>query len=220
MYRYPQAQYSNTWTCGPHRKSGLTTQTHITPPQPSRPWFKSLPTPQLHHPHPCNPNTDTRPRLLLFFTGLVKPKPNPNPLIPSPPTPPQRKHIHISHTPQTPLIPRTTLIHSTSATLDTIPEPSVQPTCPALTTTTPHPFPAPALSSPSDPRTTTLYQHTPMQHKQQYTEQSQRPPHPHRVLWKTHRHSKNDHMTTDTTQGHRPSSKSERNLIILQVNIN
>ena len=27
-------------------------------------------------------------------------------------------------------------------------------------------------------------------------------------------------MTTDTTQGHRPSSKSERNLIILQVNIN
>ena len=27
-------------------------------------------------------------------------------------------------------------------------------------------------------------------------------------------------MTTDTTQGHRPSSKSEINLIILQVNIN
>ena len=27
-------------------------------------------------------------------------------------------------------------------------------------------------------------------------------------------------MTTDTTQGHRPSSKCERNLIILQVNIN
>ena len=27
-------------------------------------------------------------------------------------------------------------------------------------------------------------------------------------------------MTTDTTQGHRSSSKSERNLIILQVNIN
>ena len=27
-------------------------------------------------------------------------------------------------------------------------------------------------------------------------------------------------MTTDTTQGHRPTSKSEINLIILQVNIN
>ena len=27
-------------------------------------------------------------------------------------------------------------------------------------------------------------------------------------------------MTTDTTQGHRPSSKSERNLVILHVNIN
>ena len=27
-------------------------------------------------------------------------------------------------------------------------------------------------------------------------------------------------MTTETTQGHIPSSKSERNLIILQVNIN
>ena len=27
-------------------------------------------------------------------------------------------------------------------------------------------------------------------------------------------------MTTDTTQGHRPSSKSERNLIIMQANIN
>ena len=36
----------------------------------------------------------------------------------------------------------------------------------------------------------------------------------------TYRQTKDDHMTTDTTQGHRPSSKSERNLIILQVNIN
>ena len=27
-------------------------------------------------------------------------------------------------------------------------------------------------------------------------------------------------MTTDTTHGHRPSSKSERNLIMLQININ
>ena len=35
-----------------------------------------------------------------------------------------------------------------------------------------------------------------------------------------HRQTKDDHITTDTPQGHRPSSISERNLIILQVNIN
>ena len=42
----------------------------------------------------------------------------------------------------------------------------------------------------------------------------------HRVPRHPHRHTKDDLMTTDTTQGHRPSSKSEINLIILQVNIN
>ena len=52
----------------------------------------------------------------------------------SPPsTPPRAKHIHIIHTPPTPLTPCTTLIHSTSAALDTIPEPYVPPTCPAIT---------------------------------------------------------------------------------------
>ena len=50
-----------------------------------------------------------------------------------------------------------------------------------------------------------------MQHKQQYT---------HHVPQQPHRQTKDDHMTTDTTEGHRPSSKSEINLIILQVNIN
>ena len=34
------------------------------------------------------------------------------------------------------------------------------------------------------------------------------------------RQTKDDHMTTHTTQAHRPSSKSEINIIILQVNIN
>ena len=53
-----------------------------------------------------------------------------------------------------------------------------------------------------------------MQHKQQYTHQ---PPHPHR---QPHIQTKDNHMTTDTSQGHRPNSRSERNLIILQVNIN
>ena len=59
-----------------------------------------------------------------------------------------------------------------------------------------------------------------MQHKQMYTHHT----HSHRRIHIGYqdnlRQTKDDHMTTDTTQGHRPSSKSERNLIILQVNIN
>ena len=59
-----------------------------------------------------------------------------------------------------------------------------------------------------------------MQHKQHYTHhRHSKPPHPHRVPRQPHRQTKDDHMTTDTTQGHRPSSKSERYLIILQANI-
>ena len=46
------------------------------------------------------------------------------------------KHIHISHTSPTPLTPRTTLIHSTSAAIDKIPEPRAPPTCHALNTIT------------------------------------------------------------------------------------
>ena len=53
-----------------------------------------------------------------------------------------------------------------------------------------------------------------------HASQSPQPPHPHMVQRQPHKQTKDDHMTTDTTQGHRPSSKSERNLIIMQVNIN
>ena len=53
-----------------------------------------------------------------------------------------------------------------------------------------------------------------------HASQSQQPLHPHRVPRQLHRQTKDDHKTTDTTHGHRLSSKSERNLIILQVNIN
>ena len=95
------------------------------------------------------------------------------------------KRIHITHTPPTLLIPRTTVIPSTSAALDTIHEPHVPLTCPALTTTTPHISPTPALLSTSRP----------------------------------HGQTKDDHMTTDTTQGHSPFSKSEIHLIKLQVYI-
>ena len=79
-------------------------------------------------------------------------------------------------------------------------------------------IPTPALPSTSHPHTLSAYTHA-----TQTTvpaSQSQQPPHPHRAPRQPHRQTKDDHMTTDTTQGHRPSSKSERNPIILQVKIN
>ena len=78
-------------------------------------------------------------------------KPHDPPLYPHRPAPNQ--NIYISHTPPTPLIIRTTLIHSTSAALDTIPEPRVPPICPALNKATPHPSTTSALQSPSHPHT-------------------------------------------------------------------
>ena len=53
-----------------------------------------------------------------------------------------------------------------------------------------------------------------------YTSQSPQPPHQHMVPRQHHKQTKNDHMTTNTTQAHIPSSNRERSLIILQVNIN
>ena len=47
--------------------------------------------------------------------------------------------------------------------------------------------------------------------------QSHQPLHPHGVPRQHHIHTKYDHITTYTTQGNRPSSKS---LIMLPVNIN
>ena len=51
--------------------------------------------------------------------------------------------------------------------------------------------------------------------------QSPQQPHPkHRVPRQPHKQTKDYHMTTNTTQTHKPSSKCGRNLIILQVKIN
>ena len=144
------------------------------------------------------------------------------PLTPSPLHRPRATRIHISHTPPTPVIPCTTLIPYTSAVLDTIPEPRVPPTYsrPALTTTTPPPSPTPALPSPSHPHSLSLSAYTHTTQTIVHASQSQQPPHPHSVPRQSHRQAKDLWMTTHTTQAHRPSSKSERNLIILQVNIN
>ena len=71
-------------------------------------------------------------------------------------------------------------------------------------------------SSPPSALSSTSHHHTFMA----YTHASQQPPLPHKVPRQTHEQTKDDHMTTNTTQGYRPSSKSERNLTIQQVNIN
>ena len=205
-----QAQYTDTWTCHLHRESRLTPHTDITPPHRSRPLSKppthspsTPPTPpQPKHRHMSN--TPPVPR------GLVKPKSNY--LIhspPSPPTPPRAKHI--PHTRPTPLT-------STSPVLDKTPEPRV-PLIHALTATTPHPDPTPALPSPSHPHTLRAHTHA-TQTTVHASQSPQQPQAQHRVLRQPHKQTKDYHRTTNTTQTHRPSSKSERNLIILQANIN
>ena len=113
---------------------------------------------------------------------------------------PSQTHTHLT-TPQTPQFPRTTLIHNTSAALDTMPEPRVPPTCPALTTS--HPSPTPALPSTSHHHTQSADTHATQ--TTVHLSQSHQPPHPHSVPRQPHRHN----MITDTTQGHRPSSKAE-----------
>ena len=179
------------------------TQHHPTTPDPCP---SPLPTPHLHH---RNQNTDTCPTLPLSPQDWK----SPNPILssthpPSPPTPPRAKHIHMSHTPPTPLT-------STSPVLDKTPEPRV-PRIHALTATTPHPDPTPALPSPSHPHST----HTCNTSTVHASQSLQQPHAQHRVLRQPHKQTKDYHRTTNTTQTHRPSSKSERNLIILQVNIN
>ena len=78
------------------------------------------------------------------------------------------------------------------------------------------------MPSPSHPRTVTLApSHSPYSHATQTIVHALQSPYPHRVSRQAHRQTKDDHMTTHTTQEHRPRRcKSERNVNILQVNIN
>ena len=95
--------------------------TDITPPHPITPDPdpNPLPTPHLHHPHHThlrNPNTDTQVQHYPCSHRVCGAQTqSSHPLTPFPPTP--SRAIPISHTPPTPLIPHTTLIHSTSGTL-------------------------------------------------------------------------------------------------------
>ena len=72
------------------------------------------------------------------------------------------------------------------------------------------------MPSPSHPHTLTAHTHA----TKTTIHASQSPQQPRSQLRQPHKQTKNYHRTTYTTQTHRPSSKSERNLIILQVNIN
>ena len=69
------------------------------------------------------------------------------------------------------------------------------------------------------PRTLTLSQHTHMQHKQQYMHHSHRNNHTHNIGYYDNLTNR-PRTTTGLLTPHKHSSKSERNLIILQVNIN
>ena len=88
-----------------------------------------------------------------------------------------------------------------------------------LTATTPPTVPTPAFPSPSHPHTLTAY--TNATQTTVHASQSLQQPHSqNRVLRQPHKQTKDYHRTTNPTQTHRPSTKSGRNLIILQVNIN
>ena len=92
-------------------------------------------------------------------------------------------------------------------------------TLPERILATPHPDPTPALPSPSHPHTLTAHTHA-TQTTVHASQSPQQPHAQHRVLRQPHKQTKDYQRTTNTIQTHRSSSKSEINLIILQVNIN
>ena len=206
-----QAQYTDTWTLIPaiytKNPDSHLTQHNTSPPHPilvqapyPLPTYTTATKTQTHVQHsPCphmigKAQTQFSHPLTPLSTHTARAK-------------------HMSHTPTTPL---TTLISSTSPVLYKTPEPRV-PHIHALTATTPPPNPTPALPSPSH----TLTAHTHATQTTVHASQSPQKTHSqHRVLRQPHIQTNDYHRTTNTTQTHRPIIKSERNLIILQVNVN
>ena len=211
MCRYPPSTIHRYLDLPSTQRNQTHTSHRHNTPHLSRPWSKP---PNHSPPTPPTPPTPPQPKHRHMSntppvsTGLVKPKPNS--LIhspPSPPTPPRAKHIYMSNTPPTPPT-------STSYVLDRhlnhvyhsythSPQPHL--------TRTPH-------QHCRHPRTLTLSQHTHMQHKQQYMHHSHHNNRTHNIVY--YDNLTNRQRTTNTTQTHRPNSKTEINLIILQVNIN
>ena len=116
-------------------------------------------------------------------------------------TAPTQTHTHVTHS------TNTSHKHVTFTRQNAYPR---VPFIHALTATTPHPDPTPALPSPSHPHTITAHATQTTVHASQPPQQ----PHAqHRVLRQPHKQTKDYHMITNTTQTHRTSSKSERNFI-------
>ena len=140
-------------------------------------YYPLIPTP----PQPKHRNTSNTPPV---STGVGKSQTQSSHLLtPLPPIPLRAKHIHISHTPRTPLTLRTTLIPSTSAALDTIHHNHSSS------------IPYTSSSVTSHPYTISAYTHA-----TQTTVHASQSPHINRVAREPRRLTKDDHTTTDSTQ--------------------
>ena len=192
-------QYTDTWICHLHRGSRLPHATYTSPHFPlasSKPLLHSPPTPPTP-PHPKHQHTSNSPTSPPKMTNPSLPKP----LIhspPTPPTPPPAKQIHISHkTPSPSTTPRISITTRTSNAAECpvpVSSPSATNTQVTLNTTIATPI-ATALP-------------TQTHHTDRVVPNSDKT----RTIRTAH--------TANTTSIHKPSSNNERNLIILQVNIN
>ena len=206
IHRYldlPSTQINQTHTSHRHNTTPpLPTLVHAPYPLPTYTTHTTATKTQTHVQHsPCPHRIGKAQTQFSYPFTTSSPTPPP-----SPPIPPRAKHIYMPHTPPTPL---TTLISSTSPVLDKTPEPRV-PLIHTLSANTPPPDPTPTLLSPSHHHTLTAHTHATQ--TTVHTSPSPQQPHSqHRVLRQPHKQTKDYHRTTNTTQTHRPSSKSERN---------
>ena len=192
-------QYTDTWICHLHRGSRLPHATYTSPHFPlasSKPLLHSPPTPPTP-PHPKHQHTSNSPTSPPKMTNPSLPKP----LIhspPTPPTPPPAKQIHISHkTPSPSTTPRISITTRTSNAAERpvpVSSPSATNTQVTLNTT---------IATPTATALPTQTHHT-----DRVAPNSDKT----RTIRTAH--------TANTTSIHKPSSNNERNLIILQVNIN
>ena len=192
-------QYTDTWICHLHRGSRLPHATYTSPHFPlasSKPLLHSPPTPPTP-PHPKHQHTSNSPTSPPKMTNPSLPKPLTH-SPPTPPTPPPAKQIHISHKTPSPITtPRISITTRTSNAAERpvpVSSPSATNTQVILNTTIATPI-ATALP-------------TQTHHADRVVPNSEKT----RTIRTAH--------TANTTSIHKPSSNNERNLIILQVNIN
>ena len=192
-------QYTDTWICHLDRGSRLPHATHTSPHFPlasSKPLLHSPPTPPTP-PHPKHQHTSNSPTSPLKMTNPRLPKP----LIHSPPTPPTppQPNIYTSHTftPSPSTTPRISITtHTSNAADPPVPVSSSSATNTQVTLNT-------TIATPTATALPTQTQHIDRVVPNSDTTRTIRTAH-----------------TANTTSIHKPSSNNERNLIILQVNIN